>query len=158
MDDKRCDVSQDPRDHNFVRRWAQTKVVQEQQCRRAHLLGVEPNSTKDRSLRTPSGVDHRAKSEAEGGPQCDPNIACTWDPCHLLEHGFLRFILRVCLKELPKKLRVVFKRILHDFMWPKGVSRPVLGWTKADIFPKSQISWDFTKKVVMVCMVRLCGL
>jgi hypothetical protein len=157
-DTERCNVTTDPRDHAVMRRWAQTEVVKAQQCRRAQLLGFVVGSENDRALRTVSGIDHRAHSETTGGPICDPHLACTWDPCHLLEHGYLRFIVRVVLKSLPKKLRIVFRSVLRDFRWPKGVSRPVMGWTKGDVFPKSQISWDFTKKVVMVSMVRLCGL
>ena len=157
-DTERCNVTTDPRDHRVLRRWAQTEVVKAQQCRRAELLGFVVGSEKDKALRTVSGIDHRAHSETTGGPLCDPHLACTWDPCHLLEHGYLRFIVRVVLKSLPKKLRIVFRSVLRDFRWPKGVSRPVMGWTKGDVFPKSQISWDFTKKVVMVSMVRLCGL
>ena len=157
MDTQRRDVSKDPRELRVTRRWAQTTVVQEQQRRRADLLGISPKSEADNNLRKPSGIDHRKKSETEGGPQCDPNRACTWDPCHLIEHGYFRFIVRVVLKTLPKKLRILFLGILRDFKWPKGVTRPVLGWT-TDVFPKAQLSWDFTKKVVMVCLVRLNGL
>jgi hypothetical protein len=157
MGTQRRDFSKDPRELRVARRWAQTTVVQEQQRRRAGLLGITPHSDNDEKLRTPSGINHRIKSETEGGPQCDPNRACTWDPCHLIEHGFFRFIVRVVLKTLPKKLRTLFVGILRDFKWPTGVSRPVLGWT-TDVFPKAQLSWDFTKKVVMVCLVRLCGL
>ena len=157
MNTQRRDAGKDPRDLRVARRWARTLVVQEQQRHRAELLGITPRSKNDEDLRRPSGIRHRMQSETEGGPECDPNLACTWDPCHLLEHGYMRFIVRVALKTLPKKLRILFKGILRDFKWPKGVSRPVLGWT-SDVFPKSQLSWDFTKKVVMVCLVRLCGL
>jgi hypothetical protein len=153
----RRDSTIDIRDHKITRRWEQTLCFVKQQLRRAELLKIPAGGAHDRILRRSSGVDHRTRSAVEDGPRQDPNESGMYDCNHLLEKCFLQIAYQGLYAAVSPAIRERLRRLLSDFPWPKGVTRPMMSFT-TEKKPYKTMSWDHTKKIVMSSLVRLCGM